>query len=303
MNKYAGLKLISLCMAGLFFAGLARAESAGIVATVGDMQITVSDVRAFMAVQGENEQRIFAENPALMVEMIRNEALRRLILAEGQKAEWEKNLKVLLLLKQQREQVLVDSYLSKMANLPEAFPGKADIEKIYKNNANKFMRPPMIRLAQIFLPVPTDAPDNIQKEASKRMQSLVDEIKSNKLAFSEVARNHTLVRVIDEKAADWVPESALKGEIKAQVDIMAKLPKGNVSRPVFAYNGWNILKIVETAPARMETLEEATPAIAIQLRKQLFIENKRAYLYELLTKNPITMAEPATIRKMFSETP
>ena len=303
MIKNSYLAVFFLALGVLSSAGVAYGDEDGVVASAGDIRINATEMRPLIAFQEEAEGRKFADNPALLTELIRNEALRRLILSEAQKGGVDKDPKILFLIEQQKDQVLIDSYLAKMSKLPDAYPGREEVERFYKNNAGKFRSPAMVRLAQVYLPVPNDAPDSVQKEAGKKIFAIMEALKSRKIDFSEVTRSYPQVRVIDGKDVVWVPESALQDEIKAKVAVLAKLPKDTISKPVKTHTGWNIIKIIESKPERMETLDEVAPAIANQLRKKLFMENKRAYLYDLLTKNPINMAEPEKLKKLFGENP
>jgi hypothetical protein len=87
MKKQGYLTIFFLALSSLSSVGLARGEGGGVVATMGDISISIAEVRSLIAFQDEAEKRNLTDNPSKLTALIRNEAIRRAIVAEGKKKD------------------------------------------------------------------------------------------------------------------------------------------------------------------------------------------------------------------------
>lgn len=303
MTQRIWMTVFLTALGALPLAGTAHGKEDGVVASMGDIRVKASEVRSLLSFQEDGEMSRLADNPSLLTDLIKNEAIRRAVLAEGNKRGWEKDPKVSYLIERQKDQLLIDIHLAEMAKVPKSFPSGSEVERFYKSNAGSLKSPATVRLAQIYVPVAYNASEAIQKEASKKIIAIWEELKSSKAEFSEMARRYSPPRALEGGDMGWLPEATLPPEIKAKAVLLAKLHKGTFSRPVRTSSGWSIIKLVDSRPERTQTLAEATPAIVNLLRERLFEENKRAYLYDLLAKTPVNVVEPAKLKKIFGENP
>lgn len=303
MTKRICMAVFLAALGALSLTGMAHGKEDGVVASMGDIRIKASDVRSLLSFQEDGEMSRLADNPSLLTDLIKNEAIRRAILAEGKKRGWEKDPKVSYLIERQKDQLLIDIHLAEMAKVLKDFPSGGEVERFYKSNAGSIKSPSTVRLAQIYIPVAYDAPEAMQKEASKKIIAIWEELKSNKTEFSEIARKHSQSHALDGGDMGWLPEATLLPEIKAKAALLAKLPKGTFSRPVRTSSGWSIIKLIDSRPERTQTLAEATPAIVNLLRERLFEERKKTYLHDLLAKTPVNVVDPAALKKIFGENP
>lgn len=303
MTKRICMTAFLAALGALPLAGMAHGEEDGVVASMGDIRIKAAEVRSLLSFQEDGEMSRLADNPSLLTDLIKNEAIRRAILAEGNKRGWEKNSKVSYLIERQKDQLLIDIHLAEMAKVPKGFPSGSEVERFYKSNVGSIKSPATVRMAQIYIPIAYSAPDAMQKGASKKIIAIWEELKSNKTEFSEMARRYSQSHALDGGDMGWLPEATLLPEIKAKVDLLAKLPKETFSRPARTSSGWSIIKLIDRRPERMQTLAEATPAIVNLLRERLFEENKKAYLYDLMAKTPVNVVDSAALKKIFGENP
>lgn len=303
MTKRICIAVFLAALGALSLTGMAHGKEDGVVASMGDIRIKAADVRSLLSFQEDGEMSRLADNPSLLADLIKNEAIRRAILVEGKKRGWEKDPKVSYLIERQKDQLLIDIHLAEMAKVPLDFPSGGEVERFYKSNAGSIKSPATVRLAQIYVSVAYDAPEAMQKEASKKIIAIWEELKSNKAEFSEIARRYSQSHALDGGDMGWLPEATLLPEIKAKAALLAKLPKGTFSRPVRTSSGWSIIKLIDSRPERTQTLAEATPAIVNLLRERLFEERKKAYLHDLLAKTPVNVVDPAALKKIFGENP
>ena len=291
------MAIVMLALSMLTSVGLVYADEGEVLASMGNHMITREDARVLFANQDAGTRQKLTENPSLLADFLRNEVMRRAIVAESIASGLESDPRVLFLIEQHRNQILIDSYLSKMTQLPEAYPDASEIGRYYLAHVGDYKLPAMVRLAQIYVPVSDKSPDALQKEANKKIFTLFEKVKSKQADFFEVARDNPQNPELDGEPMGWVPDAILQPEIKAKVAVLDKLPKGTVGRPVKTPYGWYIVQLMDSKSEKNQTLAEATPAIVNLLRSKLLKEKRRAYLLDLFAKSPATIAEPAALKR------
>ncbi len=286
----------------LCLSNVASGADNDVLGSIGDVSIKKADVQALLNVQGVGVVKKLIDNPALLAKLIETETVRKAVLAESEKKGWEKKPNIAYLMERARDQVLIDSYLGEMAKVSNDYPKEDEISQFYKQNATSFKSPPMVHLAQIFLPLGADASAADQKEASKKLEMIRGKLNAKKSDFAEVARKNSLDQASASKGGDmgWLSEDVLLPEIKKELTFLAK---GSVSKPIRTNSGWHIIKLIETKPESTQSLSEATPAIVNLLRNRKFEENKKAYIEDILKKTPIKVATPDTLKGMFGANP
>jgi len=289
-------------LGALCLTNVASGADNDVLGSIGDVSIKKADLQALLNVQGTDVAKKLADNPALLVKLIESETVRKAVVVESDKNGWGKKPNVVYLMERSREQALIDSYLSEMAKVPNDYPKEDEVTQFYKQNATRFKLPPMVHLAQVFLPLDANASAVDQNEASKKLKIIEGKLNAKKADFAEVARKESLDQGSASKGGDmgWLSEAILLPEIKRELTFLAK---GSMSKPVRTNSGWHIIKLIETKPESTQALSEAKPAIVDLLRNRKFEENKKVYLENMLKKTPIKVVEPEALKGMFGANP
>jgi len=254
-----------------------------VVAKMGGIEIKRSELEQMLNLAKANTPE--ARPPLQAIDQaLRAELLRRALMEEAKRNAWDKRPEVQQQLERAREQVIVTSYINQQARPPASYPSEAEIQAAYEANKAKFVQPPLVKLAQIYLPdgaKPAESADEIWKQASKKGAD-----------FASLARKHSKHAESAAKGGDmgWVQEELLAPEIRPAVQ---QLATGEVGKPVKAAAGWHILKVLERKAATQRSLAEVRQSLVESMRLAKAQENEQQYLNQLVAKTPITVNEIA----------
>jgi len=231
-----------------------------VIARAGSTEVTVDELRSYLATLPATERRALAREPAALSQAVRAYLARRALLQEAAAKKLEELPEVKAKLQRVREDALVDLYLDSISVPPEGYPSEADVQAAYEKNGASFDVPRQYRLAQVFVAQGKDA-----EQAARRP--------------------HPASEFVD---LGWLSEAQLVPGIRATV---VGLPAGSVSDPVRLEDGWHLVKLLETRPATHRTLAEVRGTIVAGLRAEKTQALRRAHLARLLDRSPPAVNE------------
>lgn len=291
--RWAGALLAaaaSWCLATAVLA--AESNDATVIARVGNTEVKVSELRAYVQGLSAEAQKELADNPAALNRVVRSYVARTLVLDEAEAADWEKKPEVATQIARAREATIVASYLSAQTAPPKDYPSAAEIEKAYTANKARLLVPRQYQIAQIFVAVAPDADKAAQEEVLKKVSEIQKRLRQKGANFEAIARETSEEASSAERGGllGWVSETAMVPDVRSAV---SGLEKGGVSEPIKMADGWHLVRLLDTKPATVPPLASVQEVLASSLRAQKQAENEQAYLARLLEKTPPAVNELA----------
>lgn len=175
------------------------------------------------------------------------------------------------------EQVLVQETIKRMLG-PDIEVLDNDIQEYYENHQDEFIIEPKVRLAQIFLKVPSEStPEEVERVRHRAEQLCI--LIEDGVDFSELAQKYS-EGPYREKGG--VIDVVGPKEILPELEKAAfALKTGEVSPVIQTPYGFHILKALEARPAREIGSEEARPFIEERLREMKQSEKYEDWIKEL----------------------
>jgi parvulin-like peptidyl-prolyl isomerase len=274
-------------------AGAAHAQDNDVVARAGDIEITGTDVRAYVSALDARDQAAIAQNPAALSRSVRLLIAQRELLKEALAKKWDQQPDVAVQLQRVREGAIGETYLQSVSKPPEDYPSDAEIATAYDANKTSFLVPRQFHIAQIFVAVPAAAADKqAQDKARKKLDGIQAKLKQKGADFAAVAQADSEDAETAKAGGElaWLLETQIKPEIRQAATGLAK---GAVGEPVRLDDGWHIVKLLDTKPAYTRPLTEVHDQLAREMRAQRALENRRAYMAKLLEQDPPAINELA----------
>jgi len=268
-----------------------------VVARVANHDVTVGEVRSFVAGLPAQDQAALARDPALLSRTLKTMLAGQLVLKEALSKKWDANPAVAAQLQKVREQAIMETYLRSVSNPPETYPDEAEIQKAYDANKSSFLVPRRFQLAQIYVALPANSDKAAEAAASKKLADVQAKLRAPRADFAAVAKEASDQRETAEHGGEigWVPENQLQPEIKN--DVMG-LAKGAVSGPIKLADGWHFIKLMDTKASETLSLTDVRQLLVQRLRAQRADALQRAYLARLLEQEPPAVNELA-LSKVF----
>ncbi len=159
------------------------------------------------------------------------------------------------------EQVLVQETIKRVIGI-EGSVLENDLREYYENHPDEFVTEARVKLAQIFLGVPSGSTEEegyAVRRKAEQIRALIDGGGN----FSELATEHSQGPYRDQGGIIGVVGP---GEILPELEeTVFKLRPGEVSNVIQTTYGFHILKALEVAPPRKVGFEEAKPYIEERL--------------------------------------
>lgn len=140
-----------------------------------------------------------------------------------------------------------------------------EVDKFYRDNAERFNLPETIRASHILFAVRRDAPPEDVLDKENLANSIAARLKKGE-AFDDLARRYS-----DDPNAkqtggdlDYFGRDQIMPEI---AEAAFKLKAGEISAPVRTPVGFHLLKVTDRKPPRVATLEEERPHLVNYLRE------------------------------------
>jgi parvulin-like peptidyl-prolyl isomerase len=227
---------------------------------------------------------------------VRQLLANQLLLQEARAKKWDQQPNVAAELDRVRESALAELYLQSVSVPPQNFPSDEDIQKVYDANREAFLMPRQFELAQIFIAAPKSADGSADDKVKKNVDDIVRKAKAQGADFTAVAAD---AGTPNGGNLGWLLESQIVPDIRGRIEGLAK---GAVSDPIRLDDGWHIVKLIDTKASYTRTLPEVREQLVLQIRKERMQMLERAYLVELLKKNPPAINELALSKIMDNPT-
>ena len=276
--KFNSYLILLLCV-GMNLAADSFAAGSGdeVLARMGSTEIKRADMEKLVGVL---PAKATAEQVKALDQALRTELMRRALLSEALRAEWDKKPEVLHQLEAAREQVIVSTYINQQARPTADYPTEADIQAAFEANKSLLIRPPQVHLAQIYTKEAASA-EVVAKKAREKNANF-SQLSTQYSQHAESARN--------KGDMGWLEVEKLTPEVRGVVE---KLALGEVSKPVKVADGWHILKLIARKGAEPIPLAEVRERLTQSLRLKRAQENEQRYLDQIVSRTPITVNEIA----------
>ena len=258
--------------------------SGPVVGQMGSVVLTTTQISSLIAAQIPETRQSFSEQPEAIKNLIRNELIRRTVLGEALKAEWDKRSEVIIAMERGREQAIIDNFVANRSLPPAGFPSEAEIKAAYDANIAQFRVPAQIRLAQILIRLPENANASEVKRALATAQEISTKIDGG-ANFGELAKQYSQDDTSKNNGGEleWVNENLLTPQFRT---IVASLKGNAASKPVRSPFGYQIIKVVDRKPESTIPFSDVRATIAKNLRDARANQNRAAYLEGITIKTP-----------------
>ena len=96
--------------------------SGPVVGKMGSVEITATQINTLLAAQISETRKSYADQPDSIKTLIRNELIRRMVLSEALKADWDKRTEVMIAMERGRDQAIIDNFVANRSLPPAGFP-------------------------------------------------------------------------------------------------------------------------------------------------------------------------------------
>ena len=260
------------------------------VAQRGTMKLTAEDVRNLVQRADPAVRAQVLANPAALSEFVRDRLLRQALLDQAKAVGFDQKPDIVLRANDARDGVVVSSYIASLTEPDPAFPSQDEIKAVYEGNKSRFLVPRQYHISQIAVRLPVGSTPKADEEAKAKIQDIRQQLNKQKADFAELARKYSDDRASAEKGGDlgWLREDQLVPAVK---DAVAGMSENGVSDPVRTPEGWHILKLSGSRAAAVAPLADVSDNIAQALRQQRAQQNARAFIDDMLRKEPIQLNE------------
>ena len=287
----------ALLLIGGVLLGAADAPPSEIIARRGDIQMTATDLREALRYFEPAARDQLLGNSAALVEFVRERLIRQALLNEARAANFDQKPEVQARLTDARDTVIVQAWLGSRVQLDPAFPSEAEIATAYEGNKARFAVPKQFHVAQIAILVPATASKEADDAARRKALELKLQVTRPKADFAEVARKSSQDKNSSDKGGDlgWVREDQI---VPAVRDVVRGMADNGVSDPVRSAEAWHVVKLLGTKPPSFLPVEQVTDTLVGALRQGRAQQATRAYLNEMLKKDPPQINEVGLVAKL-----
>lgn len=253
-----------------------------VVAKVNGSPIYESEIKETVSqlFPGQQPAEVETYPPQALEALVKEIAIRRLIVEEARKQNIDERDEVRLELKRQKEELLGKTYVRELAN---DVASEEELQAEYQKLSDELKGKDEYKISHVL--VKTEA------EAEKVRNALV---KNDKLAA--VAKKYSLDRATAERGGSlgFVLLDKLDPDFKKAAEA-AKLKK--YSQPVKTQFGWHILRVDDKRPASLPPYEQIK-AIMEQQKKE---EKVKTHITQLLENANIDIIIKSEVPKLESE--
>lgn len=259
-----------------------------VVAKLGSIEMKASQVKDMLSKLDPDIQKQLNASPATVVQLIRAEMIKQLLLKEITTKQWDKKPEVQDQIARSREQIIVSSYLNDIARPDNSYPDENEVKQFYESNKDALNLPAQLRIAQIFIANESGQPSEVEKKA----QELAAQAKLNNTDFAQLARKHSQHRPSAEQGGDigWYAEAQLLPEMRS---VLATMSVGQVSAAIKSNAGWHIVKLLEKRPAGVQPYDEAHASLVSTMRLNKAKQNEQQYLENIVKDKKFEVNEIA----------
>jgi peptidylprolyl isomerase len=272
--------------------GRAADDPNEVVGRVGGVEIKLGQVRDFLRGADPNLRQQAEKDPQVLNRLVRVELQRLAVLNEAREKKWDQRPEVQAQLEAARQQVVINSYLQSVVQVPQGFPSDAEVRAAYEVNKGNLMKAPEYHLAQIFLAIPPSADKGVTDALQRRADELARKARAKGTDFAALARESSDHKESAVNGGDlgWVAANILLPEVRNAVGAMAK---GEVSLPIRVPGGFHVVKLIDSKPSVQAPLAEVRDGLVATLRQRKLEELQAAYLNSMLDHGGLAINEVA----------
>lgn len=169
---------------------------------------------------------------------------------------------------------------------------EADVKSRYEAGAESFKHPAQMHAKHILLPVPENAPQEIENKVLAEAKGLQAQLKKG-ASFEALAKKFSQDPGSAPKGGElpWFAEGVM---VKPFEDAARALKPGQISEPVRTPFGWHLIKLEASRPAGKVPFEEA----AVEIRKSLAEERASEKLNDILDQSMDQIAAGVKLAKI-----
>jgi peptidylprolyl isomerase len=266
------------------------ASSGDVIARIGHIEMTADDIRAQITALGPREQAALSQNPNLLSQTVHLLLANQLVLQQALEKKWDQQPEIAAQLQRAREATVAELYLQSVSTPPAGFPSDEELQKVYDANKSSLLVPRQFQIAQILVAMPKSADKATEDKAKKKLDDVVKKVKAPGADFAAIARTDSDDKAGAERGGEvgMLAENQIPGEIRAQV---VGLTKGAASEPLQLDDGWHIIKLIDTKASYTATLPEVRDQLIQQMRNERAAALRRAFINDILAKNPPVLNE------------
>lgn len=282
-------RMALLLITGVFL-GAADTPPSDVVARRGDLQLTTEDVREALSHIDPAARTQVLNSPPALQEFVRDRLLRLVLLKEAREAKWDEKPDIVARANDVRDTMIMQSWLSSRAQPDAAFPSQSELAAAYEANKPRFAVPKQYHVTQLAILVPPNASKDVDDEARRKIRDLRQQATKPKADFAEIARKASEDKNSADRGGDlgWVREDQIVPPIR---DAVKGLAENAVSEPIRSADAYHVVKVLGTRPPTTMTLDQVKDNLVGVLRQAKAQQATKAYLEELLRKEPAQINE------------
>ena len=265
-----------------------------IVAQQGDVKLTAAQIRDLVDHADPGLRAQLQANPTALVAYVRDQLLRRTLLAQAHAAKWDERPEIIARANDAHDAVIEQTYVASRIPIDPMYPSQAEIAAAYEANKERFAVPKMFHLAQIAILVPSGAAKDVDEAARRKIDDLRQQGMKPMEDFGALASRNSQDKSTAEHGGDlgWVREDAL---VPGLHDAVVKLSDGGITPPLHSAVGWYIVKLYASRPAAVAPLDQVRDTLIQAMRQARAQQSTRTYLENLERQDPITISSEADL--------
>lgn len=273
-------------------AAAAPAEDDSVLGKVGDIQITVGELRNVLTGMGVTSGSIANVDQNAINQMVRNMLVQRIVLQEAKDAGWDQQAAVKAQLARVQENAVIESYLQSKAAPPDTYPSEAELQAAYENNKAALLVPKSYRVAQIFIAAPKDGDKEVLSKAEATLAEVKKALAAKDADYAAIASKYSQETETAGRGGEigWLLETQIQPGIRAE---LPNLAVNEISDPIKLDDGYHIVRVLEIREPFTPTLDQVKPQLRQRMRQERTKANSEAYLQQLLKENPLAINELA----------
>ncbi|AEC18800.1 PpiC-type peptidyl-prolyl cis-trans isomerase [Pusillimonas sp. T7-7] len=281
-------------------AAVASAMHAPAVARLGNVAVRQDEMEQLLrSLPPATRDQLKEDRPALD-QWLRARLAEEALLAQAVAQGWKERPEIKQLTDAAERQVVLQTYLESVSQVPAAYPSQEELQAAYEANKAQFTTPAQYRVSQIFLVAPYQDAEAVAK-MRKQAGELVKKARADKADFAALVKEHSQDEATAARGGDtgWAPLQQLVPEIRTSV---AALDKGAVSEPIQSQAGFHILKLVDQRAPVTPELAQVQEQLREALRRQRKSTVAKAYLEGLVDAGTLSI-DGATLNAAFDAVP
>jgi parvulin-like peptidyl-prolyl isomerase len=272
-------------------AAVGGSKSSGeVIARVGHFELTADDIKTQLTGLGAREQNALIQNPGLLRQTVNLMLASKLVMEQVQEKKFDQQPAIAAQLERVRENAITELYLASVSTPPAGFPSDDEVQKVYDANKSSpsLVIPRQFQLSQILVALPKGSDKAAEDKAKAKVADVVKKVKAPGADFAAIAKSDSDAGAERGGEVGWLAETQIPGEIRAQVVALAK---GAVSEPMQLEDGFHIIKVTDIKASYTASLAEVKDQLVAQMRNERAAALRRAYIADLMNKNPPVVNE------------